>query len=120
MKNGELENKLRNEFEYTRFSDVHFDTVMLSDFKFAKGNAVAIYRRMYETYSPGRDQDYSAIVFTDGKTASKISDNKVWDSAGRLFGEYRDEDNDINKILSFDGQIVKYKVESGKTKKIKV
>lgn len=120
MKNEELEKKLKKEFAYTRFSDVHFDSVSLRDFKFAKGKAVAIYSRAYETYSPGRDQDYSGLVYTDGKISSRISYNRVWDSEGRLFGPDKDDDNDIKKILSFDGQIVKYKVQSGKTKKIEV
>ena len=120
MKNEELENKLRKDFAYMKFSDNHFDRVMLSDFKFAKGNAVAIYTRAYETYSPGLDQTYSGIVFTDGKTSSRILYNRVFDSAGKMFGPYEDNDNSIKKILSFDGEIVKYKVESGKEKETQV
>lgn len=120
MKNEELEKLLRDEFAYTKFDDMHFDKVTLSDFKFAKGKAVAIFTRMYETYSPGRDQDYSGIVFTDGNITTKLSYDRVWDSRGRSFGSDKDEDNYVKKILSFDGDKVEYEVESKKVKEIRI
>ena len=120
MKNEELENKLRKDFAYTKFGDNHFDRVMLGDFKFAKGKAIAIYTRAYETYSPERDQTYSGLVFTDGEISSRILYDRVEDSAGKMFGPDKDDDNWIKKILKFDGNTIEYEVKSGKIKETRV
>lgn len=119
MDNDKLEQKLRKEFTYTKFGDNFFDRVMLSDIKFAKGKAVAIFTRMYENYSPGLDQDYSGIVLTDGDIATRLIYNKVIDSTAG-FGGFHDEDNYIKKIKSFDGNTIEYEVKSGKVKKIEL
>lgn len=113
---NELEKSLIEAFENTTFDDVHFDKTTVEDVHVADGKAVGIYNRTYETYRPGRDTDYSGIVYTDGENFRNLIYQKAMDTKG----EFIDEDRYISKILEFDGQKVIYQTREKNQKSVEV